>query len=320
MRDIVGMDGTGNPGVPQLVTFRCGTRWATRAGLGVVSLSLLMGCGFSPPRVANQPVRETVFAVQTLVLQPGDIANYLRINGEVRSSASVDVFPEVAGRISRMLVSRGQNVSQGQILLYVDPSRPGAEFLDSPVTAPISGTIVALPFSAGAFVGPQVSVARITRNRDLELVTAVAERHATVVRIGQPATVRLEAFPGREFRARVSFVAPFIDPLSRTLEVRLAFESLDPQLRPGMFADIQIVTEVRRGVLRAPSDAVLDRFGETFVFVAREDGTAEKRLVRRGIEIDNVTELVEGVRAGERLIIRGQTLLEDGSKIRVIDG
>lgn len=271
--------------------------------------------GGPPPTAA----KDTVFAVQVLELQPGDITNYIRINGEVRSANYVDVFPEVAGRVTRVSSGLGRDVQKDQVLLYVDPSRPGAEFVESPVRAPISGVIVSFPFSVGATVGPQTPVARVARAGDLELVTNVAERFSALVRPGQRASVVFEAFPGKRFEAFVASVAPQLDPVSRTLEVRLRLENLDPAIRAGMYADIRIVTEVRRRVLRVPSDAVVNRFGETFVFVAHEDGTAERRVVVKGLEIDNVTELVSGVSAGEKVVIRGQTLLEDGSKIRIVD-
>ncbi len=291
---------------------------------GIVLLSLgLTGCGGGGPGSAGRPAamepKETVFAVQVLELKPGDITNYIRVNGEVRSASSVDVFPDVAGKITQVLVGQGSRVVRGQTLLFVDPSRPGAEFVASPVVAPISGVIVSFPFSQGATVGPQTPVAKLARLGDLEVVANIAERFAAQVRPGLAATIELEAFKGRSFRATVASVAPVIDPLSRTLEIKLRIEDTEPALRSGMFADVRIVTEVRRNVIRVPSDAVVSRFGDTFVFVAREDGTAERRIVSRGLDIDNVTELVQGVKAGEKIVIRGQTLLEDGSKIRVID-
>jgi multidrug efflux pump subunit AcrA (membrane-fusion protein) len=290
---------------------------------GLVTLMFfVMSCGGNNPQEkpgGREAVKDTVFAVQTMVLKPGDITNYIRVNGEIRNATSVDVFPNVAGKISRILVSQGQFVQRDQVLLYVDPSRPGAEFVESPVDAPISGIIVSFPFSLGATVGPQTPVAKIAREGDLELVTSIAERFAAQVKPGLVANVNFEAFPGRTFTARVVFVSPVLDTLSRTLETKLRLDNPAPSIRAGMFADVKIITEVRRRVLRVPSDAVVSRFGETFVFVAKEDGTAEKRIIVKGIEIDNITELVEGVQANERVIIRGQTLLENGSKIRVID-
>lgn len=296
-----------------------------RSGLlGLVLLS--MGFAGCAPGAGNQAARpsaaapkETVFAVQVMELKPGNITNYIRVNGEVRNSSSVDVFPDVAGRITRVLVGQGSTVERGQTLLFVDPSRPGAEFVASPVTAPIAGVVISFPFSQGATVGPQTPVAKIARLGDIEVVTNVAERFAAQVRTGLSASIEFEAFAGRTFRATVASVAPIIDPLSRTLEIKLKILDPDPSLRAGMFADIKIITDVRRNVLRAPSDAVITRFGETFVFVVGDDGTAKRRVVVRGLDIDNVTELVQGVQVGEKIVIRGQTLLEDGSKIRVID-
>jgi len=264
--------------------------------------------------------KATVFAVQVLTVAQGDLDNYIRVNGEVRSGTTVDVLPDVGGRLNRLNVSLGARVSRDQILGTVDPSRPGLEYVASPVRAPISGTVVALPFSVGATVSPQTPIARLSQSGDLEIVTNVAERYVAQMRAGLRIQSKFEAFPGKTFEGRVVSYSPVIDTLSRTLEVKIRLDGNTESIRSGMFAEIRIVTDTRRNVIRIPNEAIVSRFGDDFVFIVRSEGSAEKRLIKKGLEVDNFAEIVEGLSAGDKIVIRGQTLLEEGSLVRIVGG
>jgi multidrug efflux pump subunit AcrA (membrane-fusion protein) len=86
-----------------------------------------------------------------------------------------------------------------------------------------------------------------------------------------------------------------------------------------MFAEVRIITEQKENIVKVPADVLIRRFGETFVYVARDDGTAERRIVNPGIEIDNKLEITTGLAAGELVVYQGQNLLEADSPIRIID-
>jgi membrane fusion protein (multidrug efflux system) len=115
----------------------------------------------------------------------------------------------------------------------------------------------------------------------------------------------------------VTELAPVVDPISRTLEVRLRLTPPDRRIKAGMFGAVKIVTERRRGIVKVPSDVLVQRFGVAYVFVVKGDA-AERRKVNPGLQIDNAVEITEGLSAGEEIVLRGQTLLEDKSKIRVV--
>ena len=81
---------------------------------------------------------------------------------------------------------------------------------------------------------------------------------------------------------------------------------------------MELVTAVKEKVVRVPTEAVVERFGVNYVFIVA-DGHAQRRKVITGLEVDGVYEIVQGLKNAETIVIRGQTLLEDGSRIRVID-
>jgi RND family efflux transporter MFP subunit len=139
------------------------------------------------------------------------------------------------------------------------------------------------------------------------------------VREGQRAVVFLEAYPGERFEARVTELAPVVDPATRTMGVTLEFTRPDPRIKAGMFVEIRLITRVREDIVKIQSDAVVRRFETPYLFVVGEDETVEQREVSLGIAIGNQVEITDGVTAGEQVVIQGQSLLDDGAAVRVVE-
>lgn len=116
-----------------------------------------------------------------------------------------------------------------------------------------------------------------------------------------------------------------VDPLSRTMEVRISVQNQGNKLKTGMFAKVRIITQEKQNVVKIPSAAVVSRYGEQWVFVVESDPTdpaftvVRKRPIKGGILIDNQLEVLEGLAADEEIVIRGQTLLDDGARVNVVE-
>ena len=293
---------------------------------------LFAGCGGSPgaggdggpagtaaPDGGRRVDEDTAFAVNVTRPVQGEIKDYLELNGDVEPASSVDVYPDNNGEVVNMRVRVGQTVSRDDIIAEVDRSRPGQQFEPSPVRAPIAGTVTERYVAVGSTVGPSVPIVEISETAELEIRTRVAERFISLVREGQEAIVFLEAYPKGSFPARVTELSPVVDPATRTMGVTLGFLRRDARVKAGMFVEIRLVTAVRRDVVKVQSDAVVRRFDTPYVFVVTDDDTVEQREVTLGISIGNQVEIVEGVEADERVVIQGQSLLDDGAEVRVID-
>lgn len=264
------------------------------------------------------------FAVETAPVVRGQIRDYIKLSGDVVAASTVDAYSDVAGKVTRHFVSVGQRVAKDQPLIEVDPSRPGMSYRAGVVKAPIAGTVTSLPMEIGSTIAPSVAAARIAVTDSLELRTYVAERFVSKIRPGLVAEASLTAWPGESFKAVVREVSPVLDPVSRTLELRLSFRSPDPRLKAGMYATVKVVTEDKASVVKIPSEAVVRRFGETYAFVVEKNPEnpeaflARKRNIVPGILIDDILEVREGLSAGEEVVVRGQTLLDEGSAVNVV--
>jgi len=268
---------------------------------------------------AGSEAAAPVFAVTTTEAVRGVIENYIDLNGDVSAAVSVDVYADTAGEVVKLNVSVGDYVSEGDVVAEVDPSRPGQQFVPSPVKSSINGTVTEVPVQVGTRIGQGVPVARISKINQLEITTEVPERFIDSMRVGLPAVLRFEAYPNVTFPARVTQLSPVLNPTTRTMEVKLQLARRDSRVKAGMYAEVQIITERKENVIKIPASCLVRRFGETFGYVVTEKNTAERRVVTPGIIIDDQVEVIVGVKAGDRVVIQGQNLLDDGVQVKVVD-
>ena len=270
------------------------------------------------------PVQEApVFAVNTTRAVQGQIRDYIALSGDIISGSSVDTYSEAAGKITRVYVSVGQRVNRGAPVAAIDPSRPGLTYRASIATAPISGTVTALPAQVGMTISQTIPLARISGGGALEIRLYVAERFISKMAMNLPCEITLDAWPGDVFQGSISEVAPTVDPASRTMEVRVNVNNAGSKLKAGMFAKVRIITERKENIVKIPASALVNRFGEQYVFAIDRAGpegpVARRKMVVPGILIDGVLEIQRGIAPNEEIIIRGQTLLEDGARINVVE-
>jgi multidrug efflux pump subunit AcrA (membrane-fusion protein) len=277
------------------------------------------------PGGAPFPLELPVFAVNTTVAVRGQIRDYLPLSGDIVAGSTVDVYSEVAGKVSRVYVAAGARVARDQAIAEVDPSRPGTTYMASVVRAPIAGIVMSLPAQLGMTVSQQVPLARIASGGALEIRLYVAERFISKMAVNLPCEITLDAYPGEVFQGNISEIAPMVDPASRTMEVKVNVRNSGNRLKAGMFAKVRVITEQRRNIVKIPSAALIQRFGEDYVYVAEADPenpgglVARKRIVVPGIKIDEVLEVQSGLAPDEDVVVRGYNQLADGSRINIIE-
>jgi multidrug efflux pump subunit AcrA (membrane-fusion protein) len=268
---------------------------------------------------------KAVFAVNTTAAVKGQIQDYIALSGDIIAGSTVDVYSDAAGKIAEVYTAVGQRVNRGDRIAAVDPSRPGMTFQWGVATAPIGGTVVSLPAQVGMTISQAVPLARISGGSALEIRLYVAERFISKMAMNLPCEITLDAWPGEIFQGSISEVAPTVDPASRTMEVRINVRNAGSKLKAGMFAKVRIITERKDSIVKIPASAMLNRFGEQYVFVIDTDSEnpdqkiVKKRTVTPGILIDGVLEIQNGLAADEEIVVRGQTLLEDGSWVNIIE-
>jgi RND family efflux transporter MFP subunit len=241
-----------------------------------------------------------------------------KLTGEVQAARVLKAYPETSGRLIEVLPA-GTRVEEGAVVARVDPSRPGSRFEPSPVRAPLSGTVVSALLDPGANVTANSAIVEIATVSELDVVVHVPERWAANIAVGSPAEIALTALPGRVFAARVRSADPVIDPVSRSKRVLFRLSGNLSRVEPGMFAQVSVALSRSASSLVIPLEAVVRRGGVDFVYVV-EDGAARERTVRLGQFSETGAEVLEGLKRGDTVVVRGQNLIRDGSRVTVSAG
>jgi cobalt-zinc-cadmium efflux system membrane fusion protein len=171
------------------------------------------------------------------------------------------------------------------------------------VTAPIGGIITQRQVGLGQYInstagGASNPVYTIGNLSTVWLVANVRETDAPLMQVGLPVEVRVLAFPGRVFKAKISWVAPSIDPNTHRLSVRADVENPDGELKPGMFANFSIIIGKAATAPAVPQRAIVYEGDTARVWVADADGTIAGRSVRVGQIADGMVEILEGLFPG----------------------
>ena len=180
--------------------------------------------------------------------------------------------------------------------------------------SPIDGIVVERNATIGATVGPDSSLFKIIDSSSVWVDASVFEKDLDRVKLGQGSRVSVPAVPGTVFSGKVIFVSSVVDPETRTVKVRTEVANRDGRLKPDMFANVQIITEADRSAISVLQSAVLSDNGQSVVFVLTAGGY-EKRVVTTGIQRDDRIEIRDGVKAGEKVVIKGNYLLLEQSKV-----
>ena len=181
------------------------------------------------------------------------------------------------------------------------------------LTSPISGIVIERNGTIGATVGSDANVFKIIDASRVWIDANVFEKDLERVRRGQEVKVSVPAFPGATFSGRVILVSSVVDPETRSLKVRTEVANPDGRLKPDMFANVQIITDLHRTAISIPQSAVLDDGGKSVVFVS-EGSSYVKRGVNLGIQSNGRVEIIEGLQAGDKVVVKGNYLLLQQSK------
>lgn len=183
---------------------------------------------------------------------------------------------------------------------------------DVVVSAPIDGTVIQRQVGLGQYIQAAAStpVYAISNLSTVWLIANVREDDAPFVRVGDAVNVRLHAFPGRLFRARISYVAPMIDPSTHRLPVRADVDNSDGSLKPQMFASFGIVTGQDEVAPAIPQSAIIYEGDAAHVWVQDHDGRLGLRQLRVGRTDGDTVEALSGVRAGERIVTGGAIFID----------
>ena len=184
------------------------------------------------------------------------------------------------------------------------------------VYAPQDGVVSSLMVREGMFVKPSMNVMRLGDLSSVWLLAEVFERQSQWVSVGQDAEVKLSYVPGHVWQGKVEYIYPSLDAKTRTLKVRLRFENPDEGLKPNMYANVRIFGGPKNNIVVIPLEGLIRTGRDERVIIDLGDGRFEARDVVAGMESGDYVEIMQGVDAGERIVISGQFLIDSEASMR----
>ena len=184
------------------------------------------------------------------------------------------------------------------------------------IKAPFDGLIIERVIKSQEFVNNGSRLFRISDFTPLLCPIQVPEKDLGRLRLGQPAYLAVEAFPGERFAASVLRISPIVDSATGTVKVTLSVNGRS-KLRPGMFASVYLETAQHDNAVVVPKEAmVLESIGDTVYVVAGD--VAERREVETGFEESESVEILSGLEEGEKVIVVGQEALSQGTPVYIL--
>jgi multidrug efflux pump subunit AcrA (membrane-fusion protein) len=183
------------------------------------------------------------------------------------------------------------------------------------VAAPMPGYVTDRPADIGEYVSPQQKVATIVSLNPLRVRIDIPEQAIPQIHNGQSVSVRVAAYPDRDFAGHVARVSPSVTTASRTLTIEAEVENPNAELKPGQFATVRILLSQSEPALLVPQKALRTISGSTYVFVVK-NGHVEQRLVQQGQTEGDLVELKSGVAADELVATSNVDQLSDGAAVK----
>ena len=254
---------------------------------------------------AAQAQRKYERAEKLLSLKAGSVQQVEEARQELVSAQS-------ALKGGQIVIDRIKDQLEDDLRVPADPAPGTPEEIadDVPILAPASGYIIEKFVTPGKTVQPSTDTFVIGDLSEVWMLASVRQEHLSELRVGQSATVTLQGTTNQSFSGKITNLGQELDPATRVMQVRIVLNNPGNRLRPEMLATAVIPVGERKPVLLVPSDAVQQIDGQDVVFVRAAADRFEVRPIRSGETLDGKTPVVNGLKAGEQIVVRGSFTLK----------
>ncbi len=191
------------------------------------------------------------------------------------------------------------------------------------IKAPISGIIAKKFQDEGEMIvatsmmktSPLVTIIQIDK---VKVKTSLPSIYYSKTNKNIEITITNDVYPDKIWKAKISKISPIIDPLSRSFDIEMVIENENFLLKPGMFANVNIIFEHKKDALLVPRESVIIEGNKSYVFTV-ENGISKKINVKTGIITYKKVEIISGLKEGQLVVTFGARRLKEGMKVKVIE-
>lgn len=186
---------------------------------------------------------------------------------------------------------------------------------DARIYAPFKGIMSSRLVSPGQVISKNTMLTWIVDLDPVKVELAVPERFVSQLQTGQKIEITVAAYPGRTFLGEVFFIAPFVESATRTAQVKARVENPKAELKPGMFANLNLTLKLKEDAIVIPESSVMASGDRTILYVLDKDDAAQIRAVKLGIRQAGLVEITSGLKPGERVVAEGIQKIRPGAKV-----
>jgi Cu(I)/Ag(I) efflux system membrane fusion protein len=237
--------------------------------------------------------------------------------------AAKDASPETQDSMRQLVASalqrlRNWDISDEEMRRL---QHEGAARRNLTLRSPGSGVVLEKPALKGMRFMPGEVLYKISDLSSLWVLADIFEQDLALVQQGQTAKIMVNAYPGKVFTGKVAFVYPTVTPETRTAKVRIELTNPGGLLKPAMYANVELAAgRAKAQALAVPDSAVLDSGTRRIVLVQRGEGLFEPRPVKLGRYADGYVEVLEGLEAGENVVVTANFLIDSESNLKAALG
>ena len=230
-----------------------------------------------------------------------------------KASSEYELVLIESGEKKEEILSATKNLTQAEI--GVKEAQRNLE--KTKIRAPFSGVIFDIKVSPQEHVTANRELFTLVNISRIQVHAKVLESEIGKMKVGREVDLKFSAYPGKVFKGKVRAISPVINPEDKTCKVTIDVANPEEEIKPGMHAEVEIVTEIHENRLLIPQEAVLVRTGGRKLAFVVEEGLAKWRYIEIGLENKDYAEVLDGIKEGELVIIEGHFTLAHDARVRV---
>lgn len=181
--------------------------------------------------------------------------------------------------------------------------------------SPVSGFVTDRKAFPQTAITPDMDLYLITDLSTIWVNADVYEYEVPFVKVGQTADMQLSYYAGKTYAGKITYIYPTVDPVSRTVKVRIEFPNPNFDLKPQMFANVQLKINYGKQI-EVPQEAIMDSGDKQYVFVVHNGGVFEPRVIQMGAKLEGNVVILSGLNAGESIVTSGNFLIDSESRLK----
>ncbi len=276
--------------------------------------------------------------VKAVKVSRGNVNHLIQATGRVDVLKKVEINSPVEGVVISLLVKEGDFVRKGSVVARLRPIEAEAAIRGSaaipgvkkqyflrlgiiPLLSPFNGYVSRRYVSTNALVQASAPIVTIEDLASTYLHVDLPSIYLEQVKIGDVVLIHFLSFPDDVFKGKIVTINPTVSQETQTVELNVSFANKDQEIRDGMFAVVDIISNTHFNTLIVPKDAILfdPDTGREYVMVVGQDYIAREVTVKTGYEEDGKVEILNGLKQGQLVITQGNYALASGTAVKVVE-